>query len=447
MNTSVIEVRIWGLRVGAVAPDPQLGCYVFSYDPAWRRKGIELAPLHLPINDRNNRFSFPNLAEASYKRLPGLLADILPDDFGNALIDAWMAGKGVDKKSVTTLDRLAYMGHRGMGALEFKPARGTKRESVEPLAMKTLVEAARKVVQGDLSGDREAQAALANIISVGTSAGGARAKAVVAWNPLTNEIRSGQFNASPGFEHWLLKFDGVGIDNELGTGADYGRIEHAYYLMAQAAGVDMSPCRLLKENGRAHFMTRRFDREIIGGKTVKHHMQSLCAMDHLDFKQRATHAYSQLFMVVDKLNLGDEAVSQVFRRMAFNVMAKNCDDHTKNFSFRLKQGGLWELAKAYDVTHAYNPKGEWTYQHLMSVNGNFSNITDADLLIEADRFGVRRPHDILADVRAALGSWPEFASLSGLSAATADLVANDFEGAPKSKHSTVVVGESDKLRG
>lgn len=427
MDTPVIEVRIWGQRVGAVAPDPRLGCHVFAYDPAWRRNGIELAPLTMPLDDLRPSFAFPELSEPSYKRLPGLLADALPDDFGNALIDAWMAAKGVEKRAITTLDRLAYMGKRGMGALEFKPARGAHRESAEPLEMKNLVEAARKVVHGDLSGDVRAQAALANIIRVGTSAGGARAKAVVTWNPQTNQIRSGQFDAAPGFEHWLLKFDGVGKDAELGGSADYGRIEYAYYRMAEAANIRMSPCRLLIEGGRAHFMTRRFDRDVAAGRTIKHHVQTLCAMSHLDFKQRATHAYAQLFMAIAQLKLGDEANGQAFRRMAFNVMAKNCDDHTKNFAFRLKQGDTWELAPAYDVTHAYNPKGEWTYQHLMSVNGKFSGITRADLLAEADRFGVRRPQDALKDVRAAIDSWPEFARQAGLGEKTATDIRADFE--------------------
>jgi len=288
--------------------------------------------------------------------------------------------------------------------------------------MKSLVEAARTVLSGDLSDDDQAQAALTNIISVGTSAGGARAKAVVAWNPATNEIRSGQFDAAQGFEHWLLKFDGVGSDSELGTTADYGRIEYAYYLMAQAANIEMSPCRLLEENGRAHFMTRRFDRE----KDAKHHIQTLCAIEHLDYKQRGTHAYAQLFLVISRLKLGDDAVGQAFRRMAFNVMARNCDDHTKNFAFRLRQGQEWELAPAYDVTHAYNPKGEWTYQHLMSVNGKFDAITRTDLLAEADRYGVRKPREILAELRASLQNWPEHARKAGLKQSVTERVANDF---------------------
>jgi len=425
-STQVLEVVVWDKRVGALAADPRLGCYVFAYDPAWKRTAVELAPLTMPLDDRRRVFAFPSLPEGTYNRLPAMVADALPDDFGNALIDAWMAERGVAKSEITALDRLAYMGKRGLGALEFRPARGAHSESAVPLAMQSLVEEARRLVSGSFHGDREAQAALANIIRVGTSAGGARAKAVIAWNPRTDEIRSGQFEAAPGFEHWLLKFDGVGRDVELGTGADYGRIEYAYHRMALAAGIEMEPCRLLEENGRAHFMTRRFDREVVEGATVKHHLQTLCAMDQLDFRQRATHSYSQLFMAIARLKLGDAATGQAFRRMAFNVMARNCDDHTKNFSFRLKQGGMWELAPAYDLIHAYNPKGAWTYQHLMSVNGKFDGIAREDLLVEADRFGVRRPLDMLADVRTALASWAEFAAEAGLSAKTADRVAADF---------------------
>jgi serine/threonine-protein kinase HipA len=424
---AAIEVRAWGQRVGAIALDPRSGYYAFAYTPSWRRADVQLAPLTLPIEAPQPVFIFPNLPEATFHRLPGMLADAIPDDFGNALIDAWMAKHGIAKDQITALDRLAYMGKRGMGALEFKPAQGSHRESSAPIEMKALVEEARKLVQGNFSVDDETQAALANILRVGTSAGGARTKAVIAWNPETNMIRSGQFDAAPGFEYWILKFDGVGRDTELGTGADYGRIEYAYYLMAKQAGIEMSSCRLLEENDRAHFMTRRFDREVVERVAVKHHVQTLCAMDHLDFKQRGTHAYAQLFMVLSRLRLGDTAVSQVFRRMSFNVMARNCDDHTKNFAFRLKQGESWELAPAYDVTHAYNPKGQWTYQHLMSVNGKFNEITRYDLLSEADRFGVRRPKDMLVDVRSALENWPGFARQAGLNAGTSDRVAADFQ--------------------
>jgi serine/threonine-protein kinase HipA len=380
----------------------------------------------MPLSDRRETFIFSNLPEATFQRLPGMVADALPDEFGNALIDAWMAERGVLKNETTTLDRLAYMGKRGMGALEFKPALGSHKESAAPLQMKALVEEARRSVEGDLSADRHATAALANIIRVGTSAGGARAKAVIAWNPATQQIRSGQFEMAPGFEPWILKFDGVGKDFELGTGADYGRIEYAYSKMATQAGMVMSKCRLLEENGRAHFMTRRFDRHVVHRQTIKHHSQTLCALSHLDYKQRGTHAYSQLFITVAQLGLGDDAIGQTFLRMAFNVMSRDCDDHTKNFGFILKEGQNWELAPAYDVTHAYNPRGKWTYQHLMSVNGKFDDITRADLLAEADRFGVRRASDLLADVRAALGNWSSHAKEAGLGQNTSDKVAKDF---------------------
>lgn len=426
MSVPVIEVRIWDQRVGAIAPDPKVGFYAFAYAPSWRRAGIELAPFTMPLADTRQTFLFSNLPEATFKRLPAMLADALPDEFGNALIDAWMAKHGVQKKEITALDRLAYMGKRGMGALEFRPALGAHRESSAPLRLKSLVEGARKAITGDLSVDAHAEAALANIIRVGTSAGGARAKAVVAWNRKTQQIRSGQFDVAPGFEPWILKFDGVGKYAELGTGADYGRIEYAYYKMATQAGIVMTESRLLEESGRAHFMTQRFDRDVVKGRTIKHHVQTLCALNDLDFKQRATHAYTQLFMVVAELGLGDEATRQVFRRMAFNVMARNCDDHTKNFGFLLKESGNWELAPAYDVTHAYNPQGEWTFQHLMSVNGKFKDITKDDLLAEADRFGVPRANDSLTDVRAAVENWTAHAREAGLNQATAERVATDF---------------------
>jgi serine/threonine-protein kinase HipA len=426
LNIPVIEVRAWGKLVGALAPDPKLGYYAFAYHPTWRRLGIELAPLTMPVADSREVFVFPNLPEATFRRLPAMFADALPDDFGNALIDAWMAEHGTTKSEVTTLDRLAYMGRRGMGALEFKPALGSHRESAAPLKMRSLVEEARKAVEGDLSADVHAKAALANIIRVGTSAGGARAKAVVAWNPGTNQIRSGQFDVAPGFEPWIVKFDGIGKDFELGTGGDYGRTEYAYYRMARQTGIVISPCRLLEENDRAHFMTRRFDRHVVGSNTIKHHVQTLCAMNHLDYRQRGTHAYSQLFMTVAQLGLGDDALQQTFLRMAFNVMSRNYDDHTKNVSFLLKEGQSWELAPAYDLTHAHNPNGKWTYQHLMSVDGKFDGITRTDLLAEADRFGVPRKEELLGDVRSALDNWTEHAKAAGLSEGKTDEIGRDF---------------------
>lgn len=410
-HIQAIEVRIWGKTVGAVALAPNLGYYAFEYDRRFVKSGIELAPLSMPLSEAREPFVFVDLPELSFKRLPAMLADALPDDFGNALIDAWMAGKGIDKAQVTPLDRLAYMGKRGMGALEFKPAHTTAVASATAIKLSRLVESARQAVHGDLGADHLSKAALAQIIQVGTSAGGARAKAAIAWNPTTDEIRSGQFEVEPGFEHWLLKFDGMGADRELGGTQDYGRIEYAYYKMACAAGIKMSPCRLLEENGRAHFMTLRFDRE--GNR--KHHLQSLCAMAHLDYKQKSSHDYSQFLQTVIRLGLDYASLEEAFRRIVFNVMAVNCDDHTKNISFMLREGKSWELAPAYDVTYAFNPDGEWTWQHLMAVNGKFTAITSADLLAVANRFGVGTAPKVLKQVREAVAAWPEFAKEAGVS--------------------------------
>lgn len=405
----VVEVRIWGRKVGAVALDPNLGYYVFQYDPSFLSSGVQLSPLATPLS--SEPFVFTDLPAMTFKRLPPMLSDALPDDFGNALIDAWMAKQGVRTGNITALDRLAYMGKRGMGALEFHPMRGPRTASSTAIELSKLTESARKAVQGEIDNDQHALAALAQIIQVGTSAGGARAKAAIAWNPETNEIRAGQFDVEDGFEHWLLKFDGMGTDRELGQSQDHGRIEYAYFLMGQQAGLKMYPCRLLKENGRAHFMTKRFDRE----GNQKHHMQSLCAMARLDYKQKATHDYSQLFQTIKALDLPYQASEDAFRQMVFNVMARNCDDHTKNFSFLLKQQGTWELAPAYDVTFAHNPEGEWTYQHLMSINGRFAGVTKADFLAVADRFAIGTAPKVIEAVEEAIRAWPEFARTAEIS--------------------------------
>lgn len=414
----VVEVRVWGKTVGAVALDPKLEYYAFEYAPRFIESRIELAPLTMPLSAAREPFLFGDLPELTYQRLPALLADALPDDFGNSLIDAWMAREGLEKSKITALDRLAYMGKRGMGALEFKPARSPSKVSSSAIELSRLIDSARSAVHGDLGSDHLAKAALAQIIQMGTSAGGARAKAAIAWNPATDEIRAGQFDVAPGFEHWLLKFDGMGADRELGGTQDYGRIEYAYYLMARGAGIKMSRCRLLPENGRAHFMTQRFDRD----NNQKHHMQTLCALAHLDYKQKGTHDYNQLFLAMNRLQLDYHSLEEAFRRMAFNVMAANCDDHTKNFSFILREGKAWELAPAYDVTHAFNPLGEWTYQHLMSVNSKFADINRADLLAVADRFGIGTASAVLKRVGESVSAWPDHAAKAGVAPKEVDRI-------------------------
>jgi len=413
-----VEIHVWGRKVGAVALDKNLRYYVFEYEPKFIREGIELAPLAMPLAEARSPFVFMDLPELTYKRLPALLADALPDDFGNTLIDSWMARQGLTSRAITALDRLAYMGKRGMGALEFRPARGPTAKTCTALSMSALVENARSAVHGELTFEHSTHAALAQIIKVGTSAGGARAKAVVAWNAKTQEIRTGQFDVDPGFEHWLLKFDGMGKDRELGGSQDYGRIEYAYSKMATAAGITISPCTLLTENGRAHFMTKRFDRD--GNR--KYHIQTLCAMAHLDYKQKASHDYNQLFQTIDRLRLEYTAKEEAFRRMAFNVMAANCDDHTKNISFILREGEEWRLAPAYDVTFAHNPEGDWTNQHLMSVNGKFTGVTRNDLLKVADRFQIGTARHVLKQVGQAVKEWSAFAEEAHVSPVERDRI-------------------------
>jgi serine/threonine-protein kinase HipA len=414
----IVEVRAWDRLVGAVALDPRLGYYAFEYAPAFIEAGIELAPLTMPLAQARLPFIFPDLSDLTYKRLPAMLADSLPDDFGNNLINAWMANQGVAPGDITALDRLAYMGKRSMGALEFRPARGPRPARASAIVLSELVDSARRAVRGEFDNDPHTSAALKQILSVGTSAGGARAKAAIAWNPHTKEIRAGQFDVDPGFEHWLLKFDGIGKDNELGESHGYGRIEYAYHLMAIQAGIEMSACRLLEEGGRAHFMTKRFDRD--GNRKL--HTQTLCGMAQLDYKAKGVHDYSQFLGSMRQLGMGTAAFDQAFRRIAFNVMASNCDDHSKNISFVLHGRTDWILAPAYDLIYAFNPTGEWTYQHLISVNGKFNDIGRGDLLTLADRFQIGTAPRLLAQVKDAVAAWPEFAGRAQVSKPAIDRI-------------------------
>lgn len=415
-----VTVSIWGMEVGAVALDPDTGYYAFEYEPRFLRSGLELSPLQMPLAQANAPFVFPSLPINTYQRLPAMLADALPDRFGNALINAWMAERGIAQANVTALDRLAYMGQRSMGALTFKPSRGPQAAAATAVQMEQLVAQARLVINGDLADGDHAGALLRQIIQVGTSAGGARAKATIAWRRATQEVRTGQFDIPQGYEAWLLKFDGIGLDRQLGPGRNYGRIEYAYALMARAAGIRMSDCHLLEEGGRAHFMTQRFDRE---GNT-RHHMQTLCGMAHLDFNQQESHSYHQLFQTLRQLQLDETAFAQTLRRMVFNVLAANNDDHSKNFSFLLRQGGAWELAPAYDVTYAYDPDNVWLRQHLMAVNGKFSGITRGDIREVANSYQLRGVCDaIIEQAQAAIARWPEFAQQAGLPDEVRDAIA------------------------
>lgn len=417
LPVEVVEVRAWDRTVGAVGLDPSSGFYVFEYDPAWRRGGVELAPTTMPT--AAPRHIFPALAPSTFHRLPAMVADALPDDFGNSLITAFLVNEGVGRDSITPLDRLAYLASRGTGALEFRPARGPRRHKPTAIQLSELVVAARSAVSGAFDSAAGITEALSHLIAVGTSAGGARAKAVISWNPDSDEVRSGQTVADPGFQQWLVKLDGVGPDLDLGGSADFGRIEYAYHQMAVAAGINMSECRLLREGGRAHFMTRRFDRQPDGSKV---HMQTLCALAHLDFRQIGAHDYAQLFDLIDRLGLGAEARAEAYRRMVFNVAAANCDDHTKNVSFLLPQGAGWELSPAYDMTHAHNPASTWTARHLMAVNGHRADITGDDLRVVADRFAIPGSRRVVAQVMDAVAGWSDFAQQAGVGDTDAEQV-------------------------
>ncbi|MGH8617013.1 MAG: type II toxin-antitoxin system HipA family toxin [Burkholderiales bacterium] len=401
-----VEVRLWGESVGAVAPlRGKPGYYEFQYAPTFARTGFELSPLLMPLSD-SRRYHFTDLSQETFHGLPGLLADAMPDKFGNALINEYLSRNGLRPDRITTLQRLLYIGRRAMGALEFEPALEDTRDAAiaAPLQMAHLVEDARRALRGRLATIAQ------DIIDIGSSAGGARAKAVIGWNPATGEIVSGQFDLPEGFEHWLLKFD-VGDDRVLGHSAGFGRIEYAHSLMAEAAGIAMSPCRLLEENGRAHFMTRRFDRD--GNR--KRHVHSLCGLLHLDFNTPYVHGYEQYLRAVLELKLGADALAQAWLRCAFNVAAVNCDDHTKNLAFLREPGGAWRLSPAFDVCFAHNPgAGKWTRQHQMLVNGKAWAITREDLLELAAKFSVNRPAVLLDGVIDAVRRWPAFAAKAGV---------------------------------
>jgi serine/threonine-protein kinase HipA len=411
---TVASVQLWGTEIGAVSLAADQRAASFEYNPDFAAAGIELAPLRMPAIP-GRIYRFPELAKTSFDGLPGLLADSLPDRFGNALIDAWLAGRGRAPGSFDAVERLSYIGLRGMGALEFVPARGPDPTIDDELDLAALVELAGEVLarRADLSESLAApdkHRAMQEILRVGTSAGGARPKALIAWNPETEEVRSGQIDTPAGFEYWILKFDGVDDSSrDLGRTRGYGAIEWAYSEMARAAGIEMTECRLLEEEGRRHFMTRRFDRRADGDKL---HMQSLAALDHFDFELGDAHSYEQAFAVIRRLGLSAETAEAQFRRMVFNVVARNQDDHVKNVSFLMDRHGEWSLSPAFDVVYSFNPEGRWTRVHQMSVNGKRDGFTVADLDQTSAAAGLKRgaARTVLDEVTAAVERWPEFAA-------------------------------------
>lgn len=411
----VAEVRIWGELAGAVSWNEKTGLASFEYDSDFKKLNWDLSPLKMPVSSSKKVISFPELRKNrdaefdTFKGLPGLLADALPDKYGNQLINLWLAQQGRPQNSMNPVEMLCFIGTRGIGALEFEPATLRENKYTFSIEMESLVNIAQKILSGreafttNLHKDEEKS--VLEILKIGTSAGGARPKAVIAYNEKTGEVKSGQTRAPKGFEHWLIKLDGVS-DVQLGVSKGYGRVEMAYYNMALACGIEMMPSRLLEENGRAHFMTKRFDRE---GGDIKHHIQTFCALKHFDYNLITSFSYEQLFQTMRELKLSYPDAEQMYRRMVLNVIARNCDDHTKNFSFRLKKGSGWELAPAYDVCHAYRPDHRWVSQHALSINGKRSGITKEDLLIIGKSISSKKAAGIIDEISDVVSKWKKFA--------------------------------------
>lgn len=424
---TLADVMLWGTKIGTVAFDDENGLGSFEYDRDFQRSGIEVSPIVMPLSPRV--FQFGNLARESFHGLPGLLADSLPDKFGNAVIDAWLRKNGRSPESFNPVERLCYTGQRGMGALEYVPARGPQATEAESIDLDSLVQLASEILQAREGLHIKAgENAMKEIIRVGTSAGGARAKAVIAWNGKTGDIRSGQIRAGDGYGYWLIKFDGVSKNGDR-DGEDshqHTRIEYAYSLMAQNAGIQMSECRIIKDGNRHHFITRRFDRDLETGAKI--HMQSLGAIAHFDFNQPGTNSYEDAATVMRKLSLARPDFLQLFRRMVFNVMASNNDDHVKNISFLMNKSGKWRLAPAYDLTYAYNPDGMWTGSHQMRINGKQKGITADDLFSTANSMGLRKSEaqEAIDAVRASLENWYLFADQAEMNSSEKQRVREQF---------------------
>ncbi len=416
---NLAEVRLWERLVGALGYDPESGFSTFEFAPEWRSRGVEIAPLHMPL--ATTKYRFPGLNPDTYRGLPPVFADALPDDFGNAVIDAWLARQGRAADSFTPLERLLYNGLRGMGALEFRPAVKRDTQPIANLALDSLVAMAQQVLDERLKLNnpvtREGDDALQAILQVGTSAGGARAKAIVAVNAGRTQIRSGQVDAPPGFEHYLLKFDGVeehkAESETFGDPQGYGRMEYAYYLMVRDAGIDIADSELLVENKRAHFMTRRFDRA--GNRKL--HYVSLCAMDHADYKKPGAYSYEQLLAVARQLKLPRADAIEIFRRMAFNVIARNHDDHTKNFGFLMANANAaWRLSPAFDVAYSYKKSSPWVNSHQLTLNGKRDHFVRNDLLAVAALIGnfSREASTTIARIAEVVRQWPHYAHQAGV---------------------------------
>ncbi len=423
MITSAL-VKIWNRTAGAVSWNSETGIAAFEFDPSFLRSGLDIAPFKMPAGEALDRiYAFPELRSSqTFKGLPGLLSDILPDKFGNTLINEWLARHGRAPDSLNPVELLCFIGTRGMGAIEIEPAVPKPDKRTTSLEISSLVEAAERILSGrqdfKTSLTQKNEKAMVDILKIGSSAGGARAKAVIAFNEKTGEVRSGQTAAPKDFTHWLIKFDGV-TDKQFGASSGYGKVEMAYHLMAVDCGIEMTECRIYDENGRSHFMTRRFDRPA-GNKKL--HVQTFCGMRHFDFNDITSYSYEQLFETMRFLGLPYPQAEQLYRRMVFNVIMKNCDDHTKNFAFIMDNTGKWSLSPAYDICHAYRPGSEWVSRHALSINGKRDNITKNDLLQVADTMNIKKATDIISQISSVAKKWNDYALNTGVEKKLADSI-------------------------
>lgn len=408
-------VKIWGKLVGVVRWLPERNLASFQYDKSFLSNNWDLSPLKMPINNGTRVYNFPELRKEkdseydTFKGLPGLLADSLPDKYGNKLIDLWLAQNGRPTGSMNPVEKLCFIGSRGMGALEFEPAQIKTGKNTFPIEISGLIDIAKKILSDRetfaTNFNKDERRAMQEIIKVGTSAGGARPKVLIAYNTKTGELLSGQTSVPKGFEHWLLKLDEVS-DEQFGESKGWGRIEYAYYLMAKECRIEMTECKLLEENKRAHFMTKRFDRE---GHNTRHHIQTLCGIQHFDYNDMHGYSYEQVFQTMRQLKLKYPEAEQMFRRMVFNVLATNYDDHTKNFSFILKKDGQWGLSPAYDVCYSYNPTNQWLLRQTLSINGKRNNITQSDLMTIAKANNIKKGETIITEINNVVKNWGDFA--------------------------------------
>ncbi|MDM1041926.1 MULTISPECIES: type II toxin-antitoxin system HipA family toxin [Empedobacter] len=417
-------VNIYGKRVGAVAWDSNRGLASFEYDPQFKLEELPIAPIKMP--NKNRIYSFPEFRDSdTFKGMPGLLADALPDRYGKELINAWLARQGRPDNSLNPVELLCFIGKRGMGALEFEPVISKESASYD-LELSDLIETTKALLEKKeelyISTQHNMEDVMLDVLKMGTSAGGARPKAIIAYNEETGKIKSGQTLAEEGFEHWLIKFDEIS-DVQFGVSKGYGRVEMAYYKMATDFGIDMMESRLIEENHRVHFMTKRFDR--VGGNQ-KVHTQTLCALQHYDFANITSYSYEQVFQTMRLLRLTYAEAEQMYKRMVFNVVARNCDDHTKNFAFLMDTQGKWKLAPAYDICFAYRPDSVWVSQHNLSINGKRKDFERKDFISIAEQNSIRNPEKIIDQALDLVKNWKQYAEMYQVDPTLAQQIAGEL---------------------